>query len=262
MSRMRAEAELRAGTGDADSAFAGRTSVLARLDALRRLLVRVALAIAVGFLIAFAFVGQIVGFTLRPLQRVLPEGQRLVYLNSADAFVLYLWVAAIAGAILASPYLLWQIWRLVVPVVSRRVRRSAVLFVGSSTVLFLAGAAFGHLIIFPWVWTFLAGFATEYMRFAPEIGPAFWLYAKIVVAFGLIFEMPAVVFFLARLDILTHRTLLRYGRYAVLAAFVIAAIVTPPDGVSQVLVAAPLISLYGLAIGIAWLARPRPQPGA
>jgi sec-independent protein translocase protein TatC len=258
---MRADAGPQA-TDDTPFGFATGGSLLARLDTLRRVLVRTALAIGVGFLIAFTFVAHIVTFILRPLQHVLPEGQRLVYLNSADAFILYLWVSAIAGAILASPYLLWQLWRLLVPVVSRRLRRAAVLFVVSSTVLFAIGAAFGHLVVFPWVWRFLASFATDYMRFAPEIGPAFWLYAKIVVALGLVFEMPVVVFFLARLGVVTHRTLIHYGRYAVLVAFVVGAIVTPPDGVSQVLVATPLVALYGLAIGLAWLASPRARPGA
>ena len=259
---MRADAGSQVSADDSPFGFVTGSSLLARLDALRSLLVRAAVAILVGFLIVFAFVGQIVGFFLRPLQRILPEGQRLVYLHSADAFMLYIWVSAIGGAILASPYLLWRIWRMLVPVMSARLRRAALLFVVSSTLLFVAGAAFGHVVVFPWIWRFLASFATDYMRFKPEIGPAFWLYAKIVVALGLVFEMPVVVFFLARLGVLTHRTLIHHGRYAMLAAFVIGFMVTPPDGVSQVLVATPLIALYGLAIGLAWLARPRAAPEA
>ena len=232
-------------------------SLLSRLDAVRRFLVRTALILAIGFLVAFAFISRIVEFVLRPLQQVLPQGDRLIYLQTTDAFVLYLKISAIAGGVLASPYILWQLWRLSVPVVSPRIRRLAVACLVSATLLFLLGAAFAHLVVFPWVWRFLASFATDYMRFAPEIGPAFSLYAKILIAMGLTFQMPVVVFFLARAGLVTHRTLIHHGRYAILAAFVIGAIVTPPDVVSQVLLAAPLLGLYGLAVGIAWLFGPR-----
>jgi sec-independent protein translocase protein TatC len=94
------------------------------------------------------------------------------------------------------------------------------------------------------------------MQFMPAIAPTFSLYVKIVLALGLTFQMPVVVFFLARLGVVTHRTLIHYGRYAVLVAFIVGAVVTPPDIVSQVLLAAPLVGLYGLAIGIAWLCAP------
>lgn len=240
-------------SADEAAALAGRRSLLAHLDAARRHIVRAALAVAVGFLVAFTFISHIVGFILRPLQHVLPGGDRLIYTQTTDAFVLYLKIAALAGVVLASPYLLWQVWQLSTPVLSRRARRHALAFVSFSTLLFAVGALFGHYVVFPWIWGFLAGFATDYMRFAPEITAAFSLYVKVVVALGLVFEMPVVVFFLARLGIVSHRTLLHYGRHAVLVAFVIGAIVTPPDVVSQVLLAAPLLGLYGLAIGIAWL---------
>ena len=249
---MRAEPASAASPED-PSAFAGRPSLLAHLDAARRHTIRAAVAVAVGFLVAFAFISQVAGFILRPLQRVLPDGDRLIYTQTTDAFVLYLKIAALAGAVLASPYLLWQVWQLSTPVLSRRVRRQAFAFVGCSTILFAAGALYGHYVVFPWIWGFLASFATDYMRFAPEIAAAFSIYVKVVVALGVAFEMPVVVFFLARFGILSHRTLIDYGRHAVLVAFVIGAVVTPPDVVSQVLLAAPLLALYALAIGIAWL---------
>jgi sec-independent protein translocase protein TatC len=249
-----------ASADDAASASAGPgRSLLARLDTVRRFLVRTALMLAIGFLVAFAFISRIVEFVLRPLQEALPRGDRLVYLQATDAFILYLTISAIAGALLAAPYILWQLWRLTRPVVSPRLRRLAVACLLAATLLFVAGAAFAHYVVFPFVWRFLAGFATGYMRFAPEIGPTFWLYAKILIAMGVTFQLPVVVFFLARAGLVTHRTLIRHGRYAILAAFVIGAIVTPPDFVSQVLLAAPLMGLYGVAVGIAWLSAPRPD---
>lgn len=232
-------------------------SILAKLDAFRRLAVRLAITLALGFLVAFAFATEIRDFIMRPLARVLPDGGRLIYTQTAEGFMLNLKIAAIAGGILAGPYLLWQVWRLLVPVLSPRARWRALAFVICSMLLFLSGALVAHLVVFPWIWAFLASFATGYMQFMPEIAPTFSLYVKVVLALGLIFQMPVAVFFLARLGVVTHRTLIHYGRYAVLVAFIVGAIVTPPDVVSQVLLAVSLLGLYGLAIGIAWLVRPR-----
>jgi sec-independent protein translocase protein TatC len=237
--------------------FGLRTPLLARLDDLRRRIVRVALAVGLGFLLAFGFSSVLFNFVMVPLQRVLPGGGRLIYTQAPGGFLLYLKISAVAGVILASPVVLWQVWGLVAPVLSRRVRRQAVAFVVFSTLLFLAGAAFAHFIAFPWLWQYLVGFSTSYVRFLPEIGPAFSLYVRVVLALGFTFQMPVVVFFLARLGVITHHTLIRYGRYAVLAAFVVSAVITPPDFVSQVLMTGPLLLLYAVAIGIAWAFGPR-----
>jgi len=236
-----------------------RLGLLARLDDLRRRLVRMALALAAGFLLAFAFINQIVGFVLRPLDALLPQGSGLIYTEPAEAFILDLKVAALVGAVLASPYLLWQIWGLLGPVMGVRARRMAVGFVFFSTLLFLVGAAFAHFVVFPWAWTFFASFATDYMEFLPKIAPTFSLYAKMIVAFGVVFQMPIVVFFLARAGLVTHRTLLRQARIATLVAFILGALLTPPDVVSQILLAGPIMALYGVGIAIAWLFGRRPD---
>ncbi len=244
--------------GDADD-WEPRLGLLARLDDLRRRLVRMALAVAAGFLLAFAFINQIVGFVLRPLDALLPQESGLIYTEPAEAFILNLKVAALVGAVFASPYLLWQIWGLLAPVMGVRARRMAVGFVFFSTLLFLTGAAFAHFVVFPWAWTFFASFATDYMQFLPKIAPTFSLYAKMIVAFGVVFQMPIVVFFLARAGLVTHRTLLRQARIATLVAFILGALLTPPDVVSQILLAGPIMVLYGVGIAIAWLFGRRPD---
>lgn len=244
--------------GEADD-WEPRLGLLARLDDLRRRLVRMALAVAAGFLLAFAFIDRIVGFVLRPLDARLPEGSGLVYTEPAEAFILDLKVAALVGAVLVSPYLLWQVWELLAPVMAVRARRMAVGFVFFSTLLFLTGAAFANFVVFPWAWTFFASFATDYMEFLPKIAPTFSLYAKMILAFGVVFQMPIVVFFLARAGLITHRTLLRQARIATLVAFILAALLTPPDVVSQVLLAGPIMALYGVGIAIAWLFGRRPD---
>ena len=247
--------------GDADD-WEPRISLLARLDDLRRRLVRVALALTAGFLLAFTFIGPIVGFVLRPLDALLPDTSGLIYTEPAEAFLLDLKIAALVGALLASPYLLWQLWGLLAPALGVRARRVAVGFVFFSTLLFLFGASFAHFVVFPWAWIFFASFATDYMRFVPKIAPTFSLYAKMIVAFGVVFQMPTVVFFLARAGLVTHRTLIRQARIATLVAFILGALLTPPDVVSQVLLAGPIMALYGVGILIAWLFGRRPDAGA
>ena len=181
-------------------------SLLAHLDHLRRRLVRMALALVAGFLIVFSFVGPIVAFVLKPLDALLPKGSHLIYTEPAEAFMLDLKVAALVGAVVVSPYLLWQLWGLVSPRLGAPARRMAVAFVFFTTLLFLIGATFAHFVVFPWVWKFFASFQTSYMEFVPRIEPTFSLYAKMVLAFGLVFQMPTVVFFLARAGLVTHHT--------------------------------------------------------
>jgi len=244
--------------GEADD-WEPRFDLLARLDDLRRRLIRMALALVAGFLLAFSFINVIVGFVLRPLDALLPPESGLIYTEPAEYFMLDLKVAALVGAVAVSPYLLWQIWGLLGPAMAVRARRMAVGFVFFSTLLFFAGASFAHFVVFPWAWTFFASFATDYAVFMPKIAPTFSLYAKMILAFGVVFQMPIVVFFLARAGLVTHRTLIRQARIAVLVAFILGALLTPPDVVSQVLLAGPIMALYGVGIAVAWLVGRRPD---
>ena len=118
----------------------------------------------------------------------------------------------------------------------------------------MGGALFSHFFLFPVAWSFFAGFASDYMEFMPRIQPAFSLYVKLLLACGVVFQMPTVVFFLARIGVLTARFLVNNIKYAILLIFIFAAILTPTgDPVTLTLMAMPMILLYGLSIGIAWL---------
>jgi sec-independent protein translocase protein TatC len=136
-------------------------------------------------------------------------------------------------------------------------KKYAIPFVVSTSLLFATGVAFAHFIAFPWVWLFFAGFGTDYMDFMPKIAPVFALYAKMLLAFGVVFQLPILVLFLARLGVVTPGFLLRNFKYAVLIMFVLSAILTPPDVVSQIILAGPMVLLYLLGIGIAWIFRRR-----
>ncbi len=232
----------------------GRMSFLEHLDELRKRLVVVAIALLIGFLICFAFIQPIFDFIMVPLYEILPEGGRLVYTEPTEAFFLYIKIAALAGLILATPVVLSQVWLFVAPGLYAHEKKFAIPFVMFATLFFLGGALFSHYMLFPWAWGFFASFSTTYMEFFPRIEPAFSLYVKLLLACGFVFQMPTVVFFLARVGAVTPGFLARNIKYAILLIFIFAAVLTPTgDPVTLTMMAAPMIALYGLSIGIAWV---------
>jgi len=238
-----------------------RMSFLDHLEELRHRLVLSAAAVFVGFLLSFTFINRIFEFIMRPLQQVLPAGGKLIYTEPAEAFLLYMKVAALAGLFLAAPVVLWQLWRFIAPGLYANEKRFAIPFVLFSTFFFAAGALFSHFVVFPWAWRFFAGFSTDYMQFTPKIGPVFSLYVRMMLAMGLVFEMPTLVLFLARIGLVTPRLLIRNTKYAVLVIFVVAAVLTPgPDIVSQLLMAGPMMLLYAISIVIAWVFQKKREP--
>ncbi len=241
-----------------DDSSAGRMSFLDHLDELRKRLVRTVLGILAGFLIAFAFIKYIFEFIMVPLQQVLPEGGRLVYTEPAEAFFLYMKIAALAGLVLATPFTLTQVWLFISPGLFQHEKKFAIPFVVFSTMFFIAGALFSHYAVFPLAWKFFAGFSTDYMEFLPKIGPVFSLYVKMLLAMGIVFQLPTLVFFLARLGLVTPKFLIKNTKYAILIIFIVAAILTPSaDPVTQTAMAVPMMMLYGLSILIAYVFRKR-----
>ena len=235
----------------------GKMSFLEHLDDLRNRLIWSIVSALGGFVVALAFIGYIFGFIMRPLAAIVPEG-RLIYTEPTEAFMLQLKVALLAGLVIAAPAIMWQLWLFIAPGLYRREKRLAVPFVASSSLLFAAGAAFNHFVVFPIAFGFLGSFSTDYMEFLPRIEPVFSLYARMLLAFGLIFQMPVLVFTLARLGLVTAGFLWRNTRYAILIIFVIAAVVTPTtDVVTQALMAGPMMVLYMISIGLAWLVGPK-----
>jgi sec-independent protein translocase protein TatC len=168
---------------------------------------------------------------------------------------------ALAGLMLASPVIIYQLWLFIAPGLYSHEKKFAIPFVVFSTTFFVLGAAFSHYVAFPWTWLFFLGWQTSYMKFLPNVGDAFSLYVKMLLGFGLIFQMPTIVFFLARMQMVTARFLARNTKYAVLIIFIIAAVISPgTDVVSQALMAGPMLGLYAISILIAWLVAPRKNP--
>jgi sec-independent protein translocase protein TatC len=243
-----------------------KMSFLEHLDELRKRLMVAIAALGVGFLICLAFIGRIFEFIMKPLQQMLPAGSKLIYTEPTEAFMLQLKIAALGGLFIATPVILWQLWLFVAPGLYSHEKKFAIPFIFLSTVFFVLGALFSHYVVFPWAWVFLASFSTDYMMFAPKIASVFSLYSQMVLAMGLIFEMPTVVFFLARMGVVTAGFLLRHFKYAVLIIFILAAVITPTgDMVTQSLMAGPMIGLYLLSVLIAWVfgkRRPRKADAA
>jgi sec-independent protein translocase protein TatC len=233
-------------------------SFLEHLDELRKRIVQSLLGVVAGVALGFAFINPIVNFILTPTWRVLPAGSRMIYTQPGEAFGLYVQIGLIVGIVLASPWIMYQVWLFIAPGLYANEKKFAVPFVLMSTIGFVGGAAFNHYIIFPFMMTFFASFNTADLIFMPRLEDVFDLYSKMLIGMGLVFQMPTVVFFLAKMRMVTARFLLRNTKYAVLAIFVIAAVVTPSgDMVTQTIFAAPMLGLYALSILIAWIVTPK-----
>jgi sec-independent protein translocase protein TatC len=241
----------------------GGKTVLEHLDEIRKRLLYSAIGMAVGVAIGFAFVDRVFNFLMRPTRRVLPPGTGLVYTDPGEAFSLYIEIALLLGLVIAMPFILFQIWTLLAPLMPRRSKLLAFAFVVFTTLGFVAGAAFTHYIAFPYMMAFFASFNAPDLVFTPKLNDVFALYLKMLLGMGIVFQMPTAVFFLAKVGLLSARLLWRSFRYALLLIFIAAAAITPTgDMVTQAIFAAPMIGLYLLSIGVAWIfGRPRPDDG-
>jgi sec-independent protein translocase protein TatC len=244
-----------------DDRAGGKMSFLEHLDELRKRIIWSVVSIAAGFLIACYFIQPLFDFIMRPLQQMLPAGQTLVYTEPTEAFILYIKIALIAGLILASPAVFTQVWLFIAPGLYSHEKKWAIPFIAMSTFFFVLGAAFSHYVVFPLTWRFFVGFTTDVVTFMPRIEPAFSMYLRMMLAFGVVFQMPTLVLFLARMGVLTARFMVKNIKYAVLLIIIISAIVTPDGGgVSLVAMSGPLVLLYVFSIGLAWMfGKKKPQ---
>jgi sec-independent protein translocase protein TatC len=236
-------------------------SVLTQLERFRGALIRSAIAVLVGMLVAFAFINQIVAFVLTPARHMLPPGSRLIFTQPIEAFSLYIDIALLAGAVLAAPFVMYQFWIFIAPALYSHQKKFAIPFVALTTIGAVCGAAFSHYIVFPYMIAFFGTFSSPDLAFLPRVEDTFDLYVKMMLGMIVVFQIPTVVFFLAKMGLVTARFLLRNTKYAILAIFIISAVVTPSsDPWNQTVFAAPMIVLYMLSIGIAAAVAPRAKP--
>ena len=233
----------------------------AHLTELRDRLMKILVAWLVAALGAWSFKDEIFGALLQPAVQALGQGGTLQAIAPTEIFFTYLKCALLAGFVFALPVIFWQAWAFVAPGLYPSEKKVAVPFVVVSTLLFVSGAAFGHVFVFPLVYDFFAGFSSDFVISAWTMREVFGLTTRLVLAFGTGFEMPVVVFFLALAGIVEPRQLLGGFKYAVLVSFMAAAFLTPPDVISQVMLAVPLMVLYLVGVGVAYLFAPRKQSG-
>lgn len=227
------------------------------LEDLRWCLIKSLAAVVSAFLLCFQFSDRIVAFMIAPLMGTLEPGQGLIGTGVAEAFFFEMKVALVAGAFLASPVIFYQLWRFIAPGLKDREKRLVIPFVLFTSLFFLGGAYFCYRAVLPVAFLY---FIDQYRSLAvsPEIriGEYFTFFSRMILAFGITFELPLFTFFLVRLGLWNYRSMWRTFRYAIIAIFIVAAILTPgPDIASQVLLAVPLTLLYLLSIGVAYLWR-------
>ncbi|MBN2296953.1 MAG: twin-arginine translocase subunit TatC [Deltaproteobacteria bacterium] len=225
------------------------------LEELRWRLVKCVVAIGAGFAATYAFSDRIFNFLVSPLVKLLPEKSQLIYTSLPEAFFTYLKVSFFSGLILATPVILYQIWKFVMPGLYEKEKRYVLPFVLIATLFFLVGVSFAFYVVFPLGFKFFLGFSTETISALPSMKEYLGLAMRLLFAFGITFELPVIMFFLAKMGIVNHTLLRSKRKYAILIVFVLAAILTPPDVISQFLLAIPLIALYEISIWITYVVR-------
>ena len=242
-----------------------KMSFLDHLDELRKRLIACLYGLVAGCAIGFFFVQRIQTFIWDPLYQQLNavNGAKFMYTEGFEPFMLTMKIGALAGLMISLPFIIWQLWLFIAPGLYSHEKKMAIPFVVFCTVFFLLGATFSHYVAFPWTWKFFLGWETPYMEFRPTIADTFGLYVKMILGFGLIFQMPTIVYFLARMGVVSAGFLIKHTKYAVLAIFIIAAVISPgTDVVSQCLMAGPMLALYGFSILVAWIFAKRRDPDA
>jgi sec-independent protein translocase protein TatC len=230
---------------------------MAHLGEFRKRLVASAIAVGIGFAVCYAFSEELFEILAQPLKSNLAEGERLVFTNLPDMFFVYLKTAFVAGLLLSSPFIFYQIWMFIAPGLYRREKTLVLPFIFFSTLLFVGGGLFGYFVVFPFGFKFFLSFENEFLQALPSVKQYFSFSIKLLLAFGLVFELPVVLFFLARIGAVTPASLRKKRKYAILMCFIVGAVITPPDVITQFMMAVPLIVLYEVGIIAAMVAGKR-----
>ncbi len=225
-----------------------KMSFTEHLEELRYRLVRILIAIGIGFVISYFFSKQLFYFLTLPLLEVLPKNNTLIFTALPEAFFTYLKISFFAGIFLASPYIFYQIWKFISPGLYQEEKKYVVPFVIVSTIFFITGVSFGYFVVFPFGFKFFISFQNDYIKALPTLKQYLGFSMKLLFAFGVVFEMPVIMYFLAKIKVINSKLLTKNRKYTILLIFIAAAILTPPDVFTQILMACPLIILYEISI--------------
>jgi sec-independent protein translocase protein TatC len=233
-----------------------RMSFLDHLDELRRRILYSLYAVLACCAVTFVYWERLFDFYVRYFAA--PHGTpagTLIYSQPMAGFMFSLKLSALAAVVVAAPFIFSQVWLFVAPGLYAREKRVVLPFVFFSSVLFFSGAYFAHRLGYPYMWEFLGGFQRKGMlEFMPQLDMAFGLYVKVLLGMGLAFQMPVLIFWLARFGLVSAKFLIRKFKYAMLFIVIAAAIITPSgDPVTLMVFSAPMVLLYVVSIGVAWL---------
>ena len=233
-------------------------SFLEHLEDLRKRIIHSCIALGVGMAVAFAFMKDLAEFVLTPTRHVLPPGVDLVAGRPTETFAVSLDIAMMAGLILAAPVIMYQVWLFVVPALYANEKKFVIPFVALTAVGTLSGAAFSHWVLFPGMMSFFVTFTLAGVRFEPRIEYVFELYVRSLIGMVVVFQIPTLAYFLAKIRVITARFLWRNIKYSILIIFIVAAVLTPSsDPWNMAVFAAPMLVLYMIGIGVAWLGQPK-----
>jgi sec-independent protein translocase protein TatC len=240
-----------------------RMPIMEHLRELRVRLIRAAIALTIGFIVAYFFSDQLFAMLTMPIRQVSHDKLLLIGTGVGEAFFTKIKVSLVAGLFLASPAVFWEIWKFIAPGLYRTERKMAFPFIVFATIFFISGGYFCWAVVFKVGYKF---FLDQYSSIGvtPTIRISEYLAfsAKLMLAFAITFEMPIFAFFLTRLGIVDYKMMVKQFRYAILIIFVVSAALTPPDMVSQFLLAIPLLFLYVISVGVSYIFRATGEPAA
>jgi sec-independent protein translocase protein TatC len=237
-----------------------KMTFLEHLEELRQRLVRSCVYLAVATGACWSFHEKIFAFVIEPLRNA-GFKDPLIFTAVSEAFMFNVKLAFFVGIFVAAPLILWEVWGFIAPGLYKHEKKWAVPFIGMGSAFFIGGGMFGHYILFPPAIQFLYTFGGPDMRFMPKLGEYWEFYSWFLLGLGLVFQIPVIIFVLARLGLVTPLGLLRFWKWAVLGSFIVSAVITPtPDVATQTALAAPMVGLYLLGVLVAWLfGKPRSE---
>lgn len=227
---------------------------------LRKRLAIIAGTIIVMFFACFAFYEPILTWMMIPVEAVLPPNSQMVAVEIQETFFTALKVAFFTGIIISLPVIFWQLWLFLAPGLYEHEKKLVVPFVFFATLMFLIGASFAYYVVVPFGFDFLINFGSAVVTVLPSIGKYVGFFTKLLIGFGIAFELPVITFFLAKIGLVDDEMLKKFFKYAVVLIFMLSALLTPPDVLTQFLMAGPLIFLYGVSILIAKAFNPAEKP--
>lgn len=223
---------------------------------LRKRLVNSAIMMIIAFFACFFFYEPILEWMMLPAKEILPAGTSMVAIEIQETFFTALKVSFFAGFILSLPVIFWQLWLFLAPGLYDHEKKLVVPFVFFATLMFLMGSSFAYYVVVPYGFDFLINFGNTVVSVLPSIGKYVGFFTKLLFGFGVAFELPVITFFLAKIGLVDDRMLKDFFKYAIVLIFILASLLTPPDVLTQFLMAGPLIILYGVSIYIAKVFNP------